>query len=265
MRRSSHFHHAAFTLVETMVGAAVAVIGIGGVAVLNSAHLRYVQSARQSNAATLVLQERVESMRLTDWHHLTDALYLKDTLYATPAASAGPLGRFTEELRVTAYEPQIDSEHPAPSPLVVKRNANGTRVTMLSGSGLGTQRLAKVDLKVSWAGSDGRNRVRATTSLISNGGISKLNLPGFGGSTAGTFPSTSPTSTPPPATPTPPPATPTPPPGTPPPGTPPPATPTPPPATPPPATPTPPPATPTPPGNGNGNGQGNVGGKPGKK
>ncbi len=240
MKRSSHFQHAAFTLVETMVGAAVAVIGIGGVAVLNSAHLRYVQSARQSNAATLVLQERVEAMRLTDWKHLTDSLYLKDTLYASPTASAGPLGRFTEELKVEAYEPVIDASRPAPSPVLVQRKADGTRVALMTGSGLATQRLAKVDVKVTWTGADGRERVRATTSLISNGGISKLNLPGFGGSAAGTFPG--------------PPAQSTPAPGTPAPGTPAPATPAP--ATPAPATPA--------PGN-NGNGQGNVGGKPGKK
>ena len=253
MKRSSHFHHAAFTLVETIVGAAVAVIGIGAVGVLNTAHLRYVQSSRQSNAATLGLQERVEQMRLADWRKITDPIYLKDTLYATSTRSSGPLVRFTEEVQVEAYEPQIDAEHPAPQKLIVKRNADGTRTTLRSGSGLAVQRLAKVDLKIVWEGSDGRSRTRATTTLISNGGISRMNLPGFGGTTTGTGP----TSTPPPATP--PPATPVPS-STPAPGSTPPPAATPPPATPPPATPTP---TPTP--TASGNGRGNVGGKPGKK
>ena len=245
MKISSRSRNAGFTLAETMVGAAVAVIGMAAVAVLNQAHLRYVQSARQSNAATLALQERVEQMRLADWRKITDPAYLKDTLYATATKSSGPLSRFTEEVQVEAYEPVIDAEHPTPQKLIVQRQVNGSRVTLMSGANLATQRLAKVDLKINWIGSDGRSRVRATTTLISNGGISRMNLPGFGGTTTGTG-----TGTPAPATPAP--ATPAP--GTPAPGTPAPATPA-------PATPA--PATPAPPGNGNG--QGNVGGKSGKK
>ena len=263
MKISSRSRNAGFTLAETMVGAAVAVVGMAAVAVLNQAHLRYVQSARQSNAATLALQERVEQMRLADWRKITDPTYLKDTLYATATKSSGPLSRFTEEVQVEAYEPVIDAAHPAPQKLVVQRRVNGSRVTMMSGSNLATQRLAKVDLKINWIGSDGRSRVRATTTLISNGGISRMNLPGFGGTTTGTgtpAPATPAPATPAPATPAP--ATPapgTPAPGTPAPGTPAPATPAP--ATPAPATPA--PTTPAPPGNGNG--QGNVGGRSGKK
>lgn len=250
MKTSSRSRNAGFTLAETLVGASVAVIGMAAVAVLNQAHLRYVQSARQSNAATLALQERVEQMRLADWRKITDPTYLKDTLYATATVSSSPLARFTEEVQVAAYEPVIDAEHPAPQKLIVQRLVNGSRVTLMSGSGLATQRLAKVDLKIAWTGTDGRSRTRATTTLISNGGISRMNLPGFGGTTTGTGT----TGTPAPATPapaTPAPATPAP--GTPAPGTPAPATPVP--ATPAPATPG---------NNGNGNGQGNVGGKSGK-
>src|SRR5215210_7467365 len=100
MKLSKRLHCAAFTLSETLVGASVAVIGMAAVGLLNSAHLRYVQSARQSNAATLALQERVEQMRLADWRKITDPVYLKDTLYATAPRSSEPLTRFTEEVQV---------------------------------------------------------------------------------------------------------------------------------------------------------------------
>src|SRR5581483_8558252 len=74
-------------------------------------------------------------------------------------------------------------------------NANGTCVILVSGDGLSTQRLAKVDLQVSWSGADGRIRTRATTTLISNGGISRMNLPAFGAAASGTASTTTTTTT----------------------------------------------------------------------
>ena len=250
MKSSSRLHRAAFTLAETLVGASVAAIGIAAVGLLNSAHLRYVQSARQSNAATLALQERVEQMRLADWRKITDPAYLRDTLYAVAPRSSAPLARFTEEVNVVAFPDETAAQK-----LIVQRLVNGNRVAVLSGTGLATQRLAKVDLKIKWIGSDGRSRLRATTTLISNGGISRMNLPGFGGTTTGTGngTTTAPTT---PALTTPAPTTPAP--TTPAPTTPGPTTPAP--TTPAPTRPV--VTTPVPPGNGNG--RGNVGGKPGK-
>jgi len=221
---------AAFTLVETLVATSVALIGLAAALLLNTAHLRLVKSARQSNAATLCLQERVEQMRLGDWRKITDAGYLSNTLLAAPPRSAAPLDSISERVTITAYP-----DASAAQQLIVERETDGQRETLLSGTGLESQRLAQVEFRVSWSGSDGRRRLRATTTMISNGGISRMNLPGFG--TAGGAPP-SPSSTPvasgtgsttssPTATPTP---------------------------------------TPTPiPASNNGNGRGNVAGKSGKK
>lgn len=206
---------------------------------LNMSNLRTVKSARQSNAATLCLQERAEQLRLADWRKITSAAYLRDTLLANSTKSAVPLTEISEKITVSAFPDQAVAQQ-----LVVVRNTNGNRAVLLSGDGLAAQRLAKVDLQVSWQGTDGRIRTRATTTLMANGGISRMNLPAFGAA-AGAPPSDS-SSSPPPSTPnpssTPDPSNPI-------------ATPTP--------TPTPTP-TATPGNNGNGNGRGNVAGKSGK-
>ena len=218
---------AAFTLAETLVATAISLLGMAGAMLLNTAHLRVVKSARQSNAATLCLQERVEQMRLGDWRKITDAEYLRNTLLANAPRSAAPLDRIAERVTIAAYPDPAAAQQ-----LIVERRTNGERVTLISGAGLATQRLAQVEFQVTWRGSDARLRQRATVTLISNGGISRMNLPGFGN--AGGVPA--PSSTPAPSgggTATPAPS----------------------------ATPTPTPAPPP----GNGNGRGNVGGKPGKK
>src|ERR1051325_10852837 len=72
----------AFTIAEAIVSMAVALIGLAAVMGLNAAHLRLVESARQSSSATFALQSRIEQMRLADWRKLTDATYVKDTLLA---------------------------------------------------------------------------------------------------------------------------------------------------------------------------------------
>lgn len=226
-----HRARAGFTLAETLIATAVALLGMAGAMSLNQGHLRLVKSARQSNAATLCLQERVEQMRLADWRKITDAGYLKDTLLAAPARSAAPLDQLWETITITAYP-----DPAAAKKLIIERRVNGERVTMLSGDGLSSERLAEVEFQIGWLGPDRRPRIRASTTMISNGGISRMNLPGMG-SVGGAPPASStpaPSATPPPS------------------------------ATPAPsATPSP---TPTPdPGNGNGNGRGNVGGKSGKK
>ncbi|EDY18760.1 hypothetical protein CfE428DRAFT_3797 [Chthoniobacter flavus Ellin428] len=185
-RRNSE---AGFTLVETLVSTAVALSGLAAAVLLNTAHLRLVKSGRQSNAATLSLQERVEEMRLGDWRKITNPDYLSNTLLAAPPRSAAPLDAISERVTITAYP-----DASAAQQLIVERETDGQRVTLLSGSGLESQRLAQVEFRVSWSGSDGRRRLRATTTMISNGGISRMNLPGFG--TAGGAPPSSPTPAP---------------------------------------------------------------------
>jgi len=171
---------AAFTIAEAIVSVAVAMIGMAAVMGLNAAHLRLVESARQSSSATFALQSRVEQMRLADWRKLTDVTYVKDTLLAKTPQSAASLGKMTESLTVSAYP-----DASACTPLIVERKQNGDRNTVSNGEGLSNQRLAKVELLITWTGSNGKERTRATNTMICNGGISRMNLPAFGGSVTG--------------------------------------------------------------------------------
>jgi len=224
----------AFTLMESIVAVGVSLATLGAVLLLNAQQLRLVISARESNAASLALQDRIERMRTLTWKNLTDANYVRDRFLTSPPPSAQQLTKYTERIMVSAWP------NPAASnKILVESTTGASGVILLSGQGLTDQRQAKVDMSITWLGKDRRPRERMFTTVISNSGVNKTSLPAFGGPT-GNYPS----ATPPPT-------------GTPDPN-----------ATPVPvATPTPiPTATPTPaPGNnGNGNGRGNAGGKSGK-
>jgi hypothetical protein len=162
-------------LPELAVTACIVLAAIGGAVVLGMAHLRLVNSSRQSHAATLSLGERIEQMRLTEWRKITDPDYLKDMVLAKPAPSAGPLRLISERVVVSAY--------PNPSAagrLVVERGPNGEGVVKESGDGLTSQSLAQVEFQVSWANGDEAPQTQTTTTVISNGGGGRKGLAASG-------------------------------------------------------------------------------------
>ena len=79
------------TLVETLFALAVAGIALAGVAAFNLHQLRLVKSVRDTNAASLCLQDRVEQLRVeSDWRRITSASYMTGSLFAAAPASAPP-------------------------------------------------------------------------------------------------------------------------------------------------------------------------------
>ena len=121
---------AAFTLIESGVALAVSGIAIAGIMMLNSASLRLVQSNRMSNAASLVIQERVEQLRLTHWRHITDPTYITNTYFSSVPDSSEPLGDITETLTLSAYPNETVTEE-----LQVKKSPLGVR-TVRSGAAI---------------------------------------------------------------------------------------------------------------------------------
>ena len=159
----------------------------------NSSALKLVGTTRESNAASLSMEERVEQLRIANWRQITDSVYLRDTYFATVPKSIAPLNGYTERVVISAWpDPAVCGQ------LVVEKAKGATATVLSTGTGLSDQRLAKLDVRVSWTGAQGRIRTRDLTTIISNGGISRMNLPAMGaaaGSAADTTTTTSSTTT----------------------------------------------------------------------
>jgi hypothetical protein len=231
---------AGFSIAESVVALGVGGIAIAGGMTLSSHQLRLVKSVRETNAASHALEERIEQLRLVNWKQMTDASYLTQYYFPSSPKSAHVLPGVAERLTVTAYP-----DASACKPLAIERDAMGAITVLSTGEEFSTQRLARVNVRITWP-MDKKVRVRELASIISNAGINANSLPTMGtdsGTTESTETSTTPTDS---GTGT----------GT---GT---------------TTPNPTDTTGTSTdtttttngnGNGNGNGQGNIGGKPGKK
>ncbi len=166
-----------FTLIEAMVSLMIALVTLTGIMTMNSQALKMVQSNRQSGAASLCLQERVEQLRLATWSQVTSSSFLRDGFLQIPVSSSAPLHGLIERVTVTEYPGTTGA-----TPLVVEREDGVTRV-ISDNATLSSQTLARVDLRVTWEGDQNRIRVRESVAVIAKTGVSQLNLAMVGGGT----------------------------------------------------------------------------------
>lgn len=162
-------------MAEVLIALAIGTMALAGAFLLDSHQMLLVKSTRESGAASMSLEERVEQLRIATWRQITDPEYLTKTYFKTVPRSIAPLDEYTEKVSVTAWPDEA-----AAAPLVVEKRKNAAATVITDGAGLSNQRLAKVTVHIAWSGSNDRERTRELASIISNGGISRMNLPSMG-------------------------------------------------------------------------------------
>ena len=70
---------------------------------MNSSAMDTTQMARQSACASQILQQRIESMRIANWHQVTDASWLMTNLLNADAPGASQLTNMSETLTLVPY------------------------------------------------------------------------------------------------------------------------------------------------------------------
>jgi hypothetical protein len=157
-----------FTLLESAVASAMALIFMSALMLMSSNVLGLLRTAKDNVSINQALQERVERMRIANWAQITDATYLASNLLATDTDSTSSLPGVIETLTVSAY--------PAKSPAVRARVIRQSKATtiVLSDATLKDERMVRVDVEFKWQGfPKKRQRIRATSALIAQGGITK--------------------------------------------------------------------------------------------
>lgn len=158
------------SLVEVTVAVAMAGLFISALTLMSSNILRLLRTAKDDVSASQALQERVEEMRIANWAQITDTTYLANTLLSTASDSTGGLANPVETVTVTAY--RSTGADPTIRARVIRQNNAALIVT--SNSNLKNERMVRVDIDLSWKGYPrSRQRERATTALIAQGGITK--------------------------------------------------------------------------------------------
>ena len=170
---------AAFTLIETLVALAIGTIAISGAMSINSQQLRLVKATRDASAASHSLQERIEQVRIATWPQITNPTYVSQTFFSSLPRSIAPLDDYRETITLKVW-PERSPSAPGPVLSVTKIPKQAAQI-LSSGAGIAEERLVKVDVQIRWGGNNGnRQHLRELSTIISNGGISRLNLPAMG-------------------------------------------------------------------------------------
>ena len=194
---------AAFTLAEVLIAVVVCVIFAVAAYATNERLLLALKAQRETTAASMLLQERMEKFRARAYSEIADKDFVKNNILTfnpspspspTPAFapahgtsqgknatwSEGSLNNLQETVTVSGYQVATS---PSPSPSATPAdNYNQWLRNTSSGDGkpaeqnhddnLATQfDLIKVDISVTWTGANGRSRTRDLSALFGKGNI----------------------------------------------------------------------------------------------
>lgn len=169
-RRSILAAQSGSTLIEALVGTAVAAVGIVGLCVANAECLGITRSHREVLVADQCLQQRTEQFRNASWWQLTDPASACGLLNQSTANGA-PLQDQAETVTISAY-PQPT---PAATALVVRRSGNDSATVVSqppTGFSLRGSIALRIDFQESWTSAQGRRgRARAASTIIALGGL----------------------------------------------------------------------------------------------
>lgn len=203
MNQRRTYEEDGFTLVETLVALVIAVFFGAAAFVTNSELLIKLKAQKETTAATMLLQRRMEQLRASAWSDVATASYLKDTIIADPPPdnpnltqqqiaaylasiknAEAPLGDLTERITVSVYPPDGGSTG------VAERNSSyptGQILSNISGNPSETSTsvysyltsppknasLVRVDILLTWDGAGPRilRRSRQLSSIFGIGNI----------------------------------------------------------------------------------------------
>lgn len=167
MRLSDKRLSTGITLIESTVATAIATIFLGSLFTINTSSMQTVKIAREAASASQVLQQRVEAMRIANWHQITDAIWLRDNLMNSPdAPKMDALKSPSEQLTIVPYDSSTTGN-------IQLNRSNGT-TTIINSTPLLTENAIKVIWTVTYSGTPReRAMTRQLTTILAKGGVAK--------------------------------------------------------------------------------------------
>jgi Tfp pilus assembly protein PilV len=167
MRLCSHSTRSGYTMIETIIAAAIAATFLSSLFTMNVATMDTIRCAKESIAASQILQQRMESMRIANWHEATDANWLHDNLLNTDALGSTPLRNLVETLILTPY----GSLNAGNTQLT---RSNGTATIINQNTTLLEENAVKIIWTVSYTGApNSRAASHQIVAILAKGGVAK--------------------------------------------------------------------------------------------
>jgi hypothetical protein len=128
-------------------------------------------SQKEMTAAIIVLQQRRESLRGMAFTDIATADTLKNVI-KVPTGSEAPLSNLSETVTVSVDPTDAAYASPSPTPTVFLRDKNNATPSKSSqNNNLPNYDLLRVDILLTWTGSNGRLRSRQSSEIFGHGNI----------------------------------------------------------------------------------------------
>jgi len=166
----------AFTLAEVLIASAVCILFGMAAFSTNARLLAALKTQKETTAASMMLQERMETFRSFSYSNVADPTYVNTNLVQKPTTSEAPLGNLTEQITVSGYlTPTGDAGYPSDGSIPNQWTRNSTYPTghqISSNASLATSyNLLKVDVLLTWTGTNGRIRTSELAAIFGKGNI----------------------------------------------------------------------------------------------
>ena len=169
-----HQRERGFALAEVIVTSGLILFVIVAVYGMQGQIVQLVRSARGSSAASQVLQQRVEQLRMQPFSTVTSSTSLRSLMDGTPGATESEkemsgVTNFKETVTIANYARPGVSPAPAPALFSVTR-LNGAATSPGAAVDLSTNSQVNAQLTVKWTDRSG-NHTRKFSTIISKRGL----------------------------------------------------------------------------------------------
>jgi hypothetical protein len=150
-----------------MIATGLVAVFLGSLFTMNSASMDTIMIGKQSACASQVLQQRIESLRIANWHQVTDPDWLKANLLNASADGSTNLRNLVETLTLIPYGSATVGN------TVLTRTANSTAITS-ENDGLLYENSIKVVWTLAFNGKPNQSMItRQTVAILAKGGVAK--------------------------------------------------------------------------------------------
>jgi uncharacterized protein (TIGR02598 family) len=156
-----------FTLTETVVAATISALFLSSLFAMNLSSMETIRSAKESTVASQVLQQRMESMRIANWHQITDAAWVRDNLLNIDAAGGDQLKNIVETATLVPYASiSIGNTQ--------LRRSGGVPTIVTQNTNLLLENAVKVIWEVDYTGAPNNHAVtHQIVAILAKGGVAK--------------------------------------------------------------------------------------------
>lgn len=155
------------TLIEATIAAVTSALFLSSLFTMNMTAMKAIRTSREGGCASQILQQRVESMRIANWHQITNADWASANLLGSEAAGHDGLSQMTETLTLVPYGSATTD-----NTQIVR--SGGTTTIVNRNNGLLAEHAVKVIWTVVYSGGiNSQVTTRQAAAILAKGGVAK--------------------------------------------------------------------------------------------